>query len=368
MERLLKDATKISGIKYDINNLSDVYEAIHIIQNNLGITGTTAVEAGETISGSFSSVKASFDNFLTSLAGGGNADVAFQQLIQTAMTFGQNLLPVIQSAVNTIVSILPQVVQTIATTLPQMILNLLPQVIQGTIAVIEGLIEALPDIIIMIAEVLPDLIPVIIDAVLKIIPMLIDHIPDFINAGFKLLTGLITGLIRAVPNLLSRTVQICIDLISKLLEWLNPGKLVEIGVNLVKGLWQGISNVKDWVLGKIKGFGEGILNGIKGFFGIHSPSKVMANEVGKYLPEGMAVGIEANADSVNDSMNDIQKNITSSFGLDSQLAGTMAVNSVSPVVNVYANFETDPIGQVVNNIKTFSGGAKNDYNYGMGVR
>ncbi|MFR8841005.1 MAG: hypothetical protein ACLVHH_01205 [Faecalibacillus intestinalis] len=68
-----------------------------------------------------------------------------------------------------------------------------------------------------------------------------------------------------------------------------------VGVNLVKGLWNGINSVKDWILGKIKGFGDAVLNGLKSFFGIHSPSKVMADEVGKYLPQGIAVGIEANA-------------------------------------------------------------------------
>ena len=366
MERLLKDASKISGIKYNINNLNDVYEAIHIIQTDLGITGTTALEAGETISGSFGSVKASFDNFLTSIAGGGEADVAFQQLAQTAMTFGQNLLPVIQTVVSTIVSMLPQVIQTIATTLPQMVINLLPQLIEGTVGVINGLIEALPEIITMIADVLPDLIPIVIDAIMQIIPILIEHIPDFINAGFKLITGLIKGLINAIPNLLSKAWAIFGDLLNVAREMLSPSKLIEIGINMVKGLWEGINNVKDWVLDKIKGFGTGILDGIKSFFGIHSPSKVMANEVGKYLPEGMAVGIEANADSVNDSMNDIQKDITSSFGLNSQLAGTMNVSSMTPVVNVYNNMETDPLGQVVNTIKTFSGGSKNDYNYGMG--
>ena len=366
MERLLKDASKISGIKYNINNLNDVYSAIHIIQTELGITGTTAKEAEETISGSMGMVKASFDNFLISLGEGQGIDEAFQQLVQSAMTFGQNLLPVIQTAVSTIVSMLPQVIQTIATALPQMVINLLPQLIEGTVGVINGLIEALPEIITMIADVLPDLIPIVIDAIMQIIPILIEHIPDFINAGFKLITGLIKGLINAIPNLLSKAWAIFGDLLNVAREMLSPSKLIEIGINMVKGLWEGINNVKDWVLDKIKGFGTGILDGIKSFFGIHSPSKVMANEVGKYLPEGMAVGIEANADSVNDSMNDIQKDITSSFGLNSQLAGTMNVSSMTPVVNVYNNMETDPLGQVVNTIKTFSGGSKNDYNYGMG--
>ena len=86
-------------------------------------------------------------------------------------------------------------------------------------------------------------------------------------------------------------------------------KIKDIGKDLVKGLWNGINNAKDWVLGKIKGFGKGILNGLKSFFGIKSPSRVMRDQVGRELANGVAVGITANADKAEDASEKLAKNI-----------------------------------------------------------
>lgn len=360
MERLLADAEKISGVHYDISNLSDVYNAIHVIQGELGITGTTAEEAEKTISGSMNSMKSSFQNFLTSLATGENVDTALNELISSATTFGENLMPVIETVINTIIEMLPNLIQIVAEKLPQMVLNLLPKLIEGTVAVIEGLIEALPQIIEMIAEMLPTLLPVIIDAILSIIPMLIDHLPEFIEAGFKLIIGLVEGLLNAVPVLISKTVEIGWSLIKSVGEILNPGSLWEIGKQLLQGLWNGISNVKDWIISKVKGIGSSILGAIKGIFGIHSPSKEFAI-IGEYNMLGLEKGME-------DMQPEIQKDIDGMFDLSPTMMGSMN-NTLSPTIQVINNIDMqqDPLGQMVNNIKTFSGGSKNDYNYGAGV-
>lgn len=109
-----------------------------------------------------------------------------------------------------------------------------------------------------------------------------------------------------------------------------------VGVNLVKGLWNGINSVKDWILGKIKGFGDAVLNGLKSFFGIHSPSKVMADEVGKYLPQGIAVGIEANAKDVYDAMNGISKQTLdlASEGFDTEQNKSNSNNDVNYLLEI----------------------------------
>ena len=345
MERLLQDATKISGVKYDISNLNDVFEAIHIIQGELGITGTTAKEASSTISGSLNMTKASFQDFLTSLATGEGINESLTNLVTSVGIFGENLLPVIEQVLTSITNILPSIITKVIEILPTLLQNVLPGLIQGTVALIQGLvtmlpellngllpgllqglvlitteiIAALPDIILMIADMLPTMIPMIVDAIMKIIPALIDHLPDFIKAGFQLMMGLLKGIINAIPNLLKGVIEAA----------------------------------------------KSLLKSIKGIFGIHSPSKVMADEVGKYLPEGMAVGIEANADSVTSAIGDIEKDITGTFSMGSQQMGAMN-NSLSPVVNVYSSYEMDPLGQMVQKVKTFTGGAKNDYNYGFG--
>lgn len=132
MQRLLADAQKITGVKYDINNLSDVYSAIHVIQGELDITGTTAKEAASTISGSFASMKAAFKNVLGQLALGQNVGPALQALAQTVTTFlVGNLLP----AVWNILSALPSALVTfIQTALPQLVsafMEFIPQMQAG---------------------------------------------------------------------------------------------------------------------------------------------------------------------------------------------------------------------------------------------
>lgn len=360
MERLLADAEKFSGIHYDISNLDDVYQAIHVVQKEMGITGTTAKEASTTIQGSLGSLKGSIDNLYVAIAGGGNAEEAFQQVVDTAITFGENLLPVVETAITTIIDMLPMLIEKVAGLLPGLIERLLPKLIEGTVAVIQGLIEALPQIIEMIAEMLPTMMPTIIEAVLSIIPMLIDHLPEFIEAGFKLLVGIVAGIINAIPVLFNKIKEIGIKVVQTVGQVLSPSNFIDIGVNMLKGLWNGISNVKNWILDKIKGIGKSILGAIKGIFGIHSPSKEFAI-IGEYNMLGLEKGME-------DMQPEIQRDIDGLFDLSPTMMGNMS-NTLSPMINVINNVsvEQDPLGQMVNTIKTFSGGSKNDYNYGAGV-
>lgn len=384
MERLLKDATKISGVKYNIDNLGDVYQAIHVIQTELGVTGTTAKEASTTISGSAQTMKSAYHNFLSSLAEGNFVEESFNQLLESAMTFGENLLPVIETAITSIANMIPTVVDKIVTILPGLIQKILPPLITGAVALVNGLIHALPmliqtllpsllegivsitmeiikllpELVLMIADMLPTLIPMVVDAILQIIPILIDNLPLFIRAGYQLITGLAEGIINSIPKVLA----IIPRLISSIVNYFRqlPSLMAEVGGMLIRGLWNGIVNYEKWVVNKIKSLGNTIINAIKGVFGIHSPSKEFAI-IGEYNMLGLEKGME-------DMQPEIQRDIDGMFDLSPSMTGSMN-NVLSPVVNVYSNVsvEQDPLGQVVNNIKTFSGGAKNDYNYGMGA-
>lgn len=386
MERLLADATALSGVEYSIDSLNDVYSAIHVIQTELGITGTTAKEASTTISGSLNSTKSAFKNFLTSLGSGKGIDEAFSNLLESAMTFGENLMPVIETIVTSLANVIPTIIENLITILPGLIEQLLPPLITGAVALVNGLIQALPmliqtllpsllqgmvsiteqiilllpDLVLMIADMLPTLIPMVIDAIISIIPMLLEHLPEFIEAGFKLLGGLIAGIINAVPTLFFRIGEIGWKVIETIKNILSPSNLWNIGKAFLEGLWNGIKSAKDWVLDKIKGIGKGILGAVKGIFGIHSPSKEFAI-IGEYNMLGLEKGME-------DMQPEIQRDIDGMFDLSPSMTGSMN-NVLSPVVNVFSNVtvEQDPLGQMVNNIKTFSGGTKNDYNYGAGV-
>ena len=366
MERLLADAEKISGVHYDISNLNDVFNAIHIIQEELDITGTTAKEASTTISGSINSAKSAFSNFLSGAGG-------IEEVISTFTTAGTNIS-------NAIVKMAPQIITGVTTLLTNMIplitpmLNqLLPALVDGTVQLIMGLVQAIPQIVQalvqglttvlqLLAEQMPTLIPIIIDAILGTIPILIDNLPLFVEAGFKLLGGLVAGIINAIPILLARVGEIVVKIIDYFKNM--PQLMWQCGKDLLTGLWNGIKSAKDWVLDKIKGIGSSILKGIKGIFGIHSPSTEFA-WIGKMNMVGLEEGMEDMKGQVNSTVGGMFDDM---FSLSPNLYGNTSTN-LSPNISVInnVNVEQDPLGQMVKNIKTFSGGSKNDFNYGMGM-
>ena len=422
MQRLLKDAQKISGVKYDISNLSDVYNAIHVIQGELGVTGTTAKEASTTIQGSISSMKSSWQNFLTGLASGQDISGLIDNLVQSAVTVMDNVLPVVYTITETIVAEVPNLinklvaespkfVELISNTIQTMIVGLqesLPKIMESVSQIIQTIVKViidnLPSILQMgitilvelangIAKSLPTLIPQIVDVVITMVDTLLDNIDLIIDAGIQLLIGLTDGLIEALPKLIDRIPEIIdklvqaivnnlpkiieagITLIVKLAEGLIQaipqlnskipqiilslingivsyyGKLSELGKNLlgtvkdgivsgitgmfdvgknmVKGLWDGINNAKDWILDKIKGFGKSILNGVKGVFGIHSPSRVFRDEIGVNMAKGIGIGFQQEMANVNDT---IQRALPSDLDLSTKVNLDKS-NSIFPLSN-----------------------------------
>ena len=366
MQRLLKDAQKISGVKYNINNLNDVYNAIHVIQQELGITGTTAKEASTTLLGSLGAMKSSFTDVLGNLALGEDIKPSLQNLITTTSTFVfDNLLPMLGN----ILLQIPDIVTEAINLFTNGGMDALIGFGKGFADQVPTLLSTALDSIQNFANYLSEQAPVIIqkgfeflnslvDGIISGIPLMIqklpqiittfaniinDNFPTILRKGGELLLKLVSGILSAIPTLIANIPQIINAIASTLMafQWLSIGKNIikgigsglknmvswvkdvaktilegiksafsgsnNIGVQLVKGIWSGITSVKDWILSKIKGFGDSILSGLKSFFGIHSPSKVMADEVGKYLPKGMAVGIEASADDVYSAMNEVSK-------------------------------------------------------------
>ena len=241
----------------------------------------------------------------------------------------------------------------------------LPKIVEGITAFAPTILDAIVEVVKSIAELLSDgdTMQTIIDSLINGI---IQLAPALVEAAVVLAVNLAIGLVKAIPQILAALPQIIGAVLSGLAKGFGFDKVGKIGLNIVKGIWNGMNGAIDWVLDKIKGFGKAVLNGIKAIFGIHSPSKVMANEIGQFLPKGIAVGIEANTDSVTSAMGDIQKDILSTFDISPQMAGIVNAPSISPITNVEVYNETDPLGQMVSKIKTFSGGSKNDYNYGYG--
>lgn len=375
MQRLLQDAEKLSGIKYDISSFADITQAIHVIQTEMGITGTTAEEAATTIQGSLGMVKASWENLMTGLADpNADLDSLMSNFADSISTFGENLIPVIAQ----IAEQLPGVIETLGTHfingIPGVVNNMLPQIADmalqlitalstslsnnapmiGDCAVnifttlIDAILQNLPIIsqtgITLIstlaqglAQAVPNLIPAIIKSLLAMVDTLLNNIDMMIDTAIELVMAFADGITAALPNLIEMMPEIIIklvaalvrnypkmavagrDMIGKFFEaclavfitsWSTLGTyidkyvvqpvkntvsdMVSVGKNIVEGLWNGITNKGEWLLNKIKSFAHTVTQGIKDFFGIKSPSRVMRDEVGKMLVAGMGVGITEN--------------------------------------------------------------------------
>lgn len=187
MKRLLADAQKISGVKYDISNLNDVYEAIHVIQGEMGITGTTAKEASETISGSFSSAKAALSNLMVGIADGNqNLDALINNCVESGNTALKNVTKLLPSLTKGITGM----VKGLSAQLPTIIKALLTSVITGAVALITGLASSLPDIMQIMIDMLPDIINQLAGAFADVFPALLavvnnlfGQLFDFVSVG-----------------------------------------------------------------------------------------------------------------------------------------------------------------------------------------
>ena len=172
--------------------------------------------------------------------------------------------------------------------------------------------------------------------------------------------------VNGVKSLIRNAFNYVISIPSRIIEkWKNLIKGIKnIGSNLISGLWQGMKNKVSWLYDKITGFGKGILNKVKGIFGIHSPSRKFA-WIGEMNMVGLNEGMQNMKNKVMGTLNGI---FTDMVNFSPNVNGSMS-NNFSPSVNVVNNIsmEQDPLGQMVRKVKTFSGGAKNDFNYGMGV-
>lgn len=372
MERLLKDAQKITGVKYNINNLADVYNAIHAIQESLGVTGTTAKEAEETITGSAASMKAAFDNFL-------NGSGGVEELSKTLSTFLKNILAAVKKLAPGLVRGIVDLFKTLVPELANMVGELLPIVIDGAKQLIQGLInfinndseqfiniaidmlmnlvtfilDNLPILlqasIKMIAELArglakaaPDLIPAIVDCLVLMVDTIIDNLDLLIDAALELILALTEGIFKALPRLIERLPELveklvkalikaapkmldaAVELIGQLAQGLidGIGSIFDVGWKLIEGLVDGIKAGWEWLKSSVKSLGEGIVDFFKGIFGIHSPSKIMREEIGKNLGLGIVEGI-------NDTVSDVEKAMSNlSSGVEA---------SVNPTINPTAN-------------------------------
>ena len=433
MQRLLADAEKLSGVKYDLSSYADIVEAIHVIQTEMGITGTTAKEASTTIQGSVASMKAAWANLMVGMADDTqDFDLLLSNFIESIGTVADNLLPRIGVVIEGMGKLVAGLAPEIASALPTLTNELLPNLVElgvqsisalvqgiqengdslaaGALSIVGTLAEGIAELLPMVAdtaaslavsladgltESLPNIIPIAIETISTLVENLTENANTVIEAGIQIILALGEGLIAALPQLIETVPQIVINIanvindnapklvdtalylitrlavglvqaiptlvvnIPKIIEaivaafmafqWLNLGKqlidgvangvkkagesmataaknafskfkskitgsevateLKSIGKYIIDGIVGGIknslSNIAN-VAGKIK---DTLLSKLKGLFRIASPSKLMKEEVGAYIGEGIAVGIEESGQMAVDAAEDVADKI-----------------------------------------------------------
>ena len=419
MQRLIDDANKVKEANggmadLSIDSFADITEAIHIVQNELDITGTTSKEASTTIKGSVDSAKAAFKNFLSGAGG-------IEEVIDTFVTAGTNIANAVVKLAPQVIDGIIRLIEAILPMLPTLLDTLLPVVLDGASRILTALIEMAPQVINTIltllmtivdtitqnlpmilqtgitilisliqgiAEALPELIPTIVDCILLIVDTLIENIDLIIEVGIEIILALIEGIFNALPNLIAKLPELIIKLVRELLKLIyiklpQAGRdivdkivdglfgywnkmiqkireffkgtifepivnkitdMAKVGLQLVQGLWEGIKNARDWLLNKIKGFAKTITNGIKSFFGIHSPSKVMRDEIGKNLILGVGVAFEKDDNlidkQINDFGDDVYKKMQGAVNMETgKMAFSGTSGSISQILSSNATFD-----------------------------
>ena len=404
MQRLLADATKLSGVKYDINNLSDVYSAIHVIQEDLDITGTTAKEAATTIEGSMNSAKAAFDNFLN---GSGSAEELADTITIAAENIGSNLAEIVPRLIETIPAVMDGIsetmeenssqltqfgsnlissiltgamnalpgmvdvaigainfmIQQVDANLPQLLaaggrlivalvngaLTLIPSLAELGISIIstivqgigtslsgmtdsggsavgemvDGALSQLPELITTGGEMLnstvdgvlsglpqalesgveiagsvatgilnnlPAVLGAITSVLVQLIATILSHLPEILQTGLELIGSLVAGIIEAIPDVVGGAGQI----VSEIWDTIKETDWLQLGADIISGLVNGLKNGVSRIAEAAKEVAGGALDAAADFLGIHSPSRVFRDEIGRNVALGLAEGIRQN--------------------------------------------------------------------------
>lgn len=290
MQRLLSDAEKISGVKYDISSYADVVDAIHVMQESMDIAGTTAKEAEGTISGSVNALKSSVTNLVVGF-GDANADLgelcenvvtAFQTVLENISPIVENLISALPTVITTLLEsageMLPTVLETLAELFAQVLeglLQLLPQLIpvavSALLTITNAIVENLPLLIESatllvatlvqgLADALPTLIPTAVNAVMTIVQGLLDSLPSILDAGLELVSALAQGILDALPDLISKLPQIIMGIVTFLLN--SIPQIIQTGIKLLTSLVSALPDIITSIVKAIPQIINGIINAV----------------------------------------------------------------------------------------------------------
>lgn len=302
------------------------------------------------------------------------------QLVDAGMQMLTSLIQGITEALPTLIAMLPTIVQQVAsvvlTNLPLIIqagVQLLLALVNGIVEALPQLIQMLPGIVMQISDVLLNNLPLLVTAgiqilialirgitqaipqlvamlpqiVVKIVRTLSAHLPEILSTGLQMMVQLAAGIVRGIGNAVSGARNVVSSIVGALRQ--APSMVLDIGTNIVSGLWQGIQNSAGWLRDKVSGWVHGIMQDIKGFFGIHSPSRLMRDEVGKYLAEGIGVGFEDEMGNVSKQMIDAMPS-SDAFAQTYDLGGVAAAQQASNGYGSQSNL-IDALVEALQNVR-----------------
>lgn len=285
MQRLLDDANALNAAQgnytnYTIDSYADIVDAIHTVQTEMGITGTTQLEASTTIQGSIASMKAAYDNFITGL-GDENADMAelITNLLGSTVTVAENLLPVVE--------------------------------------------RVLENIGVVVQEKGPEMIE-------KFVGYAVEKLPQVIELGMKMVMAIVSGLANNLPQIVRSVLDMMATIVKTFVSSLPD--IVDVGKQIVKGLWEGIKAMGSWIKDKVGSFFSGIVSGVKSKLGIHSPSRVFAG-IGENMALGLGEGWDNEYDSIKRGITGGMDFGTAQIGAEQSFGGQVR-NALSSIGNV----------------------------------
>lgn len=347
MKRLLDDASKLSGIKYDMSSYADIVDAIHVVQSEMGITGTTAKEASTTIQGSVSSMKGAWENLMVGLADDNqDFDTLLDNFIDSVITVIDNILP----RISIVAEKIPYLISSLVNQLPKIIKDILPSLVSAATSLVQGLVDALPDIISSIISVLPTLLEglsTIVDKLVAALPPIVDEITKFLTdpnniqmileAAIKLLTAIPLAISKALPDFMAAAPDI------------------------ITGIIEGLINALPLLLSSLDEIFTNMLNAFLSFFGIHSPSTLMM-EKAKYIVEGIINAIKAlpeqaaaffakMKDKIVEIINKLKSSAVNKFSEIQKKITTYISNAKEKVIEIFSSLKTG-IANKIDAIKT----------------
>ena len=360
MERLLKDAQKFSGVKYDINNLADVYEAVHVIQGELDITGTTAKEASETIQGSASAMKASFENLLGKIAIGENIESELQALARTVSTFlFKNLIPMVTRILGALPGAIIGFIQEAAplfiqeggkliASLGQGITDGLPMLMEKGVALITGLVSGLK-------AGMPTFVESAQNLITSLLSSIATNLPKLIDSGLSLVGSLISGLIQAIPLIGGAALDIVSHLVSELVA--HAPKLLSEGQKIIGNIVAGISSKAPQVLSTIGRVVSDLLNKL-------SQDLPLFLQKGTQFIVNMINGIASKAPSIisklvtviSDLISTIGKNLPQFLSKGAEIIGKMIFGigqALPKIVTAIMNLAIKLVRALIQNMPKF---------------